>query len=72
MGPSDPDWLGFCRRAAHAARGAVAGYPTTAERAVETGRGEGGDTALVIDRAAEAAIFDELEALRIPLTAVSE
>jgi myo-inositol-1(or 4)-monophosphatase len=72
MGPSDPDWLGFCRRAAQAAREAVAGYSTTAERAVETGRGEGGDTALVIDRAAEAAIFDELEALRTPLTAVSE
>jgi myo-inositol-1(or 4)-monophosphatase len=72
MGPPDQDWLGFCRRAAQAARESVARYPTRADRAVETGRGEGGDTTLVIDRAAEAAIFDELEALGAPLTAVSE
>ena len=39
---------------------------------METGRGEGGDMALVIDRAAEDAIFAELEALGVPLTAVSE
>jgi myo-inositol-1(or 4)-monophosphatase len=39
---------------------------------VETGRGEGGDTAYVIDRAAEDAIFAEIEALAVPLTAVSE
>ena len=47
--PDTTDWLGFCRRAAGAARDAVHGYATTAERAVETGRGEGGDTAYVID-----------------------
>ena len=69
---SDQDWLGFCRRAAHAAKAAVAGFATTAERGVETGRGEGGDTALVIDRAAEDAVFGELEALGAGLVAVSE
>ena len=43
-----------------------------AERGLETGRGEGGDTALVIDRAAEDAVFGELEALGVGLVAVSE
>ena len=47
-------------------------YANTAERAVETGRGEGGDTAYVIDRAAEDAVFAEIEGLGVPLTAVSE
>jgi myo-inositol-1(or 4)-monophosphatase len=72
MGLPDVDWLGLCRRAAGAARVAVAGFGTTAERSVEMGRGEGGDTSLVIDRAAEEAIVVELEALRVPLTVVSE
>jgi myo-inositol-1(or 4)-monophosphatase len=70
--PDNTDWLGFCRRAAGAARDAVNAYATTAERGVETGRGEGGDTAYVIDRAAEDAIFAEIEALGVPLLAVSE
>ena len=70
--PDTTDWLGFCRRAAGAARDAVHAYANTAERAVETGRGEGGDTAYVIDRAAEDAIFGEIERLDQPLTAVSE
>jgi myo-inositol-1(or 4)-monophosphatase len=70
--PDSTDWLGFCRRAAAAARDAVHAYASTAERGVETGRGEGGDTAYVIDRAAEDAIFREVEALGVPLTAVSE
>ena len=48
------------------------GYATTAERAVETGRGEGGDTAYVIDRAAEDAVFAEIERLDTPVTAISE
>jgi myo-inositol-1(or 4)-monophosphatase len=69
---SDQDWLAFCRRAAHAARGVVAGFETSAERGLETGRGEGGDTALVIDRAAEDAVFAELEGLEVGLVAVSE
>ena len=70
--PDSTDWVEFCRRAADAARDAVHAYGSTAERAVETGRGEGGDTAYVIDRAAEDAIFAEIEALAVPLTAVSE
>jgi myo-inositol-1(or 4)-monophosphatase len=70
--PDSTDWLGFCRRAAGAARDAVHAYATTAERGVETGRGEGGDTAYVIDRAAEDAIFAEIEKLDEPVIAVSE
>lgn len=70
--PDSTDWLAFCRRAAGAARDAVHAYATTAERAVEMGRGEGGDTAYVIDRAAEDAIFAEIDALGVPLVAVSE
>jgi myo-inositol-1(or 4)-monophosphatase len=70
--PDSTDWLGFCRRAAGAARDAVQAYATTAERAVETGRGEGGDTAYVIDRAAEDAVFREIAGLGVPVTAISE
>jgi myo-inositol-1(or 4)-monophosphatase len=70
--PDSTDWLGFCRRAAGAARDAVHAYASAAERAVETGRGEGGDTAYVIDRAAEDAIFREIEGLGVPVVAVSE
>jgi myo-inositol-1(or 4)-monophosphatase len=70
--PDSTDWLEFCRRAATAARDAVQAYGSTAERAVETGRGEGGDTAYVIDRAAEDAVFGEIEALGVPVLAVSE
>jgi myo-inositol-1(or 4)-monophosphatase len=70
--PDSTDWLGFCRRAAAAARDAVHAYGSAAERAVETGRGEGGDTAYVIDRAAEDAVFAEIEALGLPVLAVSE
>jgi len=68
----DADWLGFCHRATEAARGAVARYSTAAARGVETGRGEGGDVALVIDRAAEDAVFAELDLLGIGLIAISE
>jgi myo-inositol-1(or 4)-monophosphatase len=70
--PESTDWLAFCRRAAGAARDAVQAYASTAERGVETGRGEGGDTAYVIDRAAEDAIFAEIDLLDTPVTAISE
>jgi myo-inositol-1(or 4)-monophosphatase len=70
--PDSTDWLEFCRRAADAAREAVQAYGSAAERAVETGRGEGGDTAYVIDRAAEDAVFREIEGLGVPVTAISE
>lgn len=69
---SQADWLGLCRRAAASVRAALARYPRTVDRARGTGRGEGGDVALVIDRAAEDAIFAELERFGAPLTAVSE
>ena len=47
-------------------------YPRFEDRAEKTGRGEGGDMSLIIDRAAEDAVFAELEALGRPLTAISE
>jgi myo-inositol-1(or 4)-monophosphatase len=72
MALPDADWLGLCRRAAHSAREAVAGLTSTAERSVQHGRGEGGDTTLAVDKAAEDAVFAELEAFGVPLVAVSE
>ena len=68
----DADWLGLCRRAAHAARAAVKELEGTAARAVPQGEGEGGDTTLAVDSVAEDAIFAELEAFGVPLLAVSE
>jgi myo-inositol-1(or 4)-monophosphatase len=60
----DADWLGACRRAVDGLKGVLVDHPTSRERVVETGeRGEGGDLTLVIDRAAEDAIFSELDAL---------
>src|SRR4051794_14680041 len=72
MALPEADWLGLCRRAAHAGREAVAGLTSTAERSVQHGRGEGGDTTLAVDKAAEDAVFKELEAFGMPLLAVSE
>jgi myo-inositol-1(or 4)-monophosphatase len=69
---SEADWLAFCRRAAAGAREAVSRHGRGAERHQYVGRGEGGDDTLAIDRAAEDAIFAELESLGLPLTAVSE
>jgi myo-inositol-1(or 4)-monophosphatase len=66
------DWLTVCRRAVDGVRAELARYPDPADRAVPTGRGEGGDIALVIDRAAEDAIFRELESLELPMTVISE
>jgi myo-inositol-1(or 4)-monophosphatase len=68
MAPSDPawnaDWLGAARRAADALRDILASSPTTAERVREVGtRGQGGDDTLLIDAAAEEAVFAELERL---------
>lgn len=71
-GVLETDWLALSRRALAGVRAALSRYSTTAERSEETGRGEGGDVALVIDRAAEDAVFAELEALGLPLTAISE
>jgi myo-inositol-1(or 4)-monophosphatase len=70
------DWLGVCRRAAAALGDVLAHSPTTRERAEETGqRGEGGDRTLVIDQAAEDAVFallDELHAAGHRFCAISE
>jgi myo-inositol-1(or 4)-monophosphatase len=70
------DWLALCRRSAKGLERILADAPTTRERARETGdRGEGGDHTLVIDAAAESAVFAELERLHdegFRFTAVSE
>ena len=70
------DWLGVGRRAGDGLRRVLREHPSSRERIVETGgRGGGGDRTLVIDAAAEDAVFAELEALRrggARLTAVSE
>jgi len=68
----EADWLGLCRRAAQAARAAVGELSSTAERSVTFGEGEGGDTTLAVDKAAEDAVFAELESFGAPLLAVSE
>ena len=58
------DWLGASRRATEALRGILADHPTSRERVVETGvQGKGGDATLVIDQAAEDAVFSELDRL---------
>jgi myo-inositol-1(or 4)-monophosphatase len=73
---SDADWLGACRRSVTAIRGMLSDNPTIAERVRETGtRGEGGDRTLLIDEAAEEAVFVELAALHragARFTAISE
>ena len=66
------DWLGASRRAAEAARRALARHPEYADRARETGRGEGGDMTLAIDRAVEDAVLAELESFGVGATVVSE
>src|SRR4051794_13970892 len=70
------DWLGACRRAAEGLQTVLRDNPTSTERVVETGeRGGGGDLTLVIDAAAEDAVFSELERLHregARFTAVSE
>jgi myo-inositol-1(or 4)-monophosphatase len=70
------DWLGACRRAVEGLREVLADNPTSNERVIETGEtGEGGDQTLVIDAAAEDAVFGELDRLHAVgarFTAVSE
>jgi myo-inositol-1(or 4)-monophosphatase len=70
------DWLGASRRAAEALHDILIQRPTTTERVRETGtRGEGGDDTLVIDADAEAAVFQELQAIYdagARFTAISE
>jgi myo-inositol-1(or 4)-monophosphatase len=70
------DWLGACRRAAEGLQAVLRANPTSRQRVIETGkRGEGGDLTLVIDAAAEDAVFVELDGLYhagARFTAVSE
>jgi myo-inositol-1(or 4)-monophosphatase len=71
----EPDWLAACERIGDGLADMLAAHPTTAERSVVVGLGEGGDRTLVIDRAAEELIFAELEALHeagARFTAISE
>ncbi|HEU4393612.1 MAG TPA: inositol monophosphatase family protein [Solirubrobacterales bacterium] len=57
------DWLTICRRIVAAQRAVFAGAPSSEERSVYEGVGEGGDHTLAIDRRCEDAVFVELEAL---------
>ena len=57
------DWLGICRRIAAAQRQIFAGIPSSEERSVYEGVGEGGDRTLAIDRRCEDVVFSELERL---------
>jgi myo-inositol-1(or 4)-monophosphatase len=57
------DWLGICRRAVAAQRAIFAAAPSSEERTVYEGVGEGGDHTLAIDRRCEDAVFAELEKL---------
>jgi myo-inositol-1(or 4)-monophosphatase len=66
------DWLSTCRRATVAVTRAYDAFAGTSERAATRGRGEGGDTTLAIDAAAEDAVIAELEATGLPMTVVSE
>ena len=74
-GIGDADWLGVCREAARRLKDVLERAPSTAERAEEAGRGEGGDRSLVIDRAAEEGVFsllDDQHAAGHRFTAISE
>jgi myo-inositol-1(or 4)-monophosphatase len=66
------DWLGASHRAANAARAVLSRYPEFAQRARETGRGEGGDMTLAIDRAVEDAVLQELEEHGVGAVVVTE
>jgi myo-inositol-1(or 4)-monophosphatase len=75
MSALSADWLGLCRGAVAGIEAMLIEHPTTHERAVEMGRGEGGDQSLVIDTAAEEVIFallDELHADGVRFSAISE
>ena len=74
-GALQADWLGACRRAVAAQRKIFEQVRGIDERTVYDGVGEGGDHTLVIDRRAEDAVFEELEALGAEgasFTAISE
>jgi myo-inositol-1(or 4)-monophosphatase len=71
----DADWLGACRSATRELGEMLRRHPTRKERAVEVGRGVGGDQTLVIDDGAETVIFAELDRIHaqgFDFTAISE
>jgi myo-inositol-1(or 4)-monophosphatase len=71
----EADWLSALRRSVDQLRQMLDSHPSTSDRAKGTGRGAGGDEALVIDRLAEDAVFEELERLHAEghsFTAISE
>jgi myo-inositol-1(or 4)-monophosphatase len=53
-------WLEAFRAAARDIDGVLTAHPTTRERAVAVGRGEGGDQTVMIDQAAEDVVFARL------------
>src|ERR1700680_3996038 len=71
----EPDWLAAGGRIVAGLGTMLAAHPSTSERAVVVGRGEGGDRTLVIDQAAEELIFAELARVHgagTNFTAISE
>lgn len=70
------DWLRACRQAVEGLQQVLSEHPTSRERVIETGAlGEGGDRTLVIDAAAEEAVFRQLKGMYdagARFTAVSE
>jgi myo-inositol-1(or 4)-monophosphatase len=71
----EADWLGVCRRSAERLERVFADFPATADRAIRTGRGAGGDQTLVIDEGAEDIVFAELDRLHAEgheFTAIAE
>src|SRR3954462_12427904 len=66
------DWLTVCRRAVDGVRAEMARFPDPADRAVPTGRGEGGHFAMVTASAAEDGVLREPEAPALPMTVISE
>lgn len=70
------DWTAACRRMVADMKVAFERFPTFAERSVGVGQGAGGDFTLVIDEAAEDAVFAILTELAqgdgIAFTAISE
>lgn len=66
------DWLAVCRRSAAAVKQALETLEGTTARARWVGRGEGGDTTLAVDRAAEDAILRELSSLPVGVRVTTE
>jgi myo-inositol-1(or 4)-monophosphatase len=73
--PQWQQWTSACRSMVSAIDAVLKASPTTEQRSVEVGLGEGGDRTLVIDAAAEEAIFSELQVLNdsgLQFSALSE